>query len=286
MRLDGTLLRDGLPCPISRKESLLLRVLVARAGDLVSSEELQRAGWGETHVSPDSLPRAMSSLRTRLGVEGAIRSYYGRGYCLELPVTRVGSVPLRPLPDRPDLPRLAMAPLVAGPGVAPGVGLEIAEYALLAMGEWDRPRVQVLARESVFSLCRIGLTAVEAARRLQAELAVSGFVRMMGARLRIRQEMVRVADQVQLWCEEFVVDANRLESAGSQMARRLAIRLESAPPAGRQAREAAPAAAETAEDQPGVINQLAAQAENTSSDLEYLERSYDSYQRLRELDGR
>ena len=256
MRPDGMLLRDGVALPISKKGLSLLRVLVSRAGELVSAEELQRAGWGATHVTGDSLPRAISSLRSSLGVPDAIQSFYGRGYCFKLPVERVAVAEVVQMRERPTLPRLAVMPLMGAPGVPNGTGAGISETALLRLGRADAPGALIVARDSVFALCEKGLTAVETGRRVGADLVLCGFVRPLGAKYRLRLEMIRVADHVELWCEEFLVASSELRGAGATGAECLAARLSPY----RRAQSAGQPAT-------GVLERLAAEAEPGDGEL-------------------
>ena len=265
MSPDGSLLKDDVACAISKKEFSLLRVLVSNAGAVVRSEELQRAGWGATHVTTDSLPRAISSLRSRIGVPGAIRSFYGKGYCFMMPVERVFPVEVASLPELPKLPRLSVTPLTGAAGVPSGIGVGIAESALLRLGRSGAPGAMIMSRESVFSLCEKGVSAVEAGRRLGADLVLCGFVRPLGAKYRLRLEMVRVADEVELWCEEFLLARDELRGAGTEVADCLMARL-------------IPHQAETHREKPrmGVIERLA--AEESPRGRQVLRRGFTSYE--------
>jgi DNA-binding response OmpR family regulator len=70
----------------------LLVALVARAGRLVSREELLREVWKDTVVEQSSLNAAMSVLRQALGDEASklIETVPGRGYRFLVPVTTAG----------------------------------------------------------------------------------------------------------------------------------------------------------------------------------------------------
>ena len=92
LRACGTLLGEGGVVPLTPKEEGVLRLLVAAEGRRVSKDEIAGAVWNEP-VSDASLARAVHTLRRRLGDgrDGAcyIRTSYGRGYMLALPVRRV-----------------------------------------------------------------------------------------------------------------------------------------------------------------------------------------------------
>lgn len=76
------LTRDGTLVPLSPRPFDLLTALVARAGDLVTREELLSTVWKDMAVEPSSLNAAMSVLRQAMGPEAAdlIETVPGRGY--------------------------------------------------------------------------------------------------------------------------------------------------------------------------------------------------------------
>lgn len=82
------LTRDGQPISLSPRPFDLLVALVARAGRLVSREELLREVWKDTVVEQSSLNAAMSVLRQALGDEASklIETVPGRGYRFLAPV--------------------------------------------------------------------------------------------------------------------------------------------------------------------------------------------------------
>jgi len=86
LRHDGILLRGSAVITLTPKELAVLRRLLADAGNVTLISDLRQAGWGETHVSADSLPRCISSLRARLEPAQCIATVYKRGYRLTVPV--------------------------------------------------------------------------------------------------------------------------------------------------------------------------------------------------------
>lgn len=90
---DGRLYKHGNPVPLSPKEREVLRLLATAEGRIVSKDEILQTVWGEADVSESSLTRCIHSLRHHLGEDLSdrpyIRTVYGQGYCLDLPVRRV-----------------------------------------------------------------------------------------------------------------------------------------------------------------------------------------------------
>jgi len=61
-----TLLRQGIPQPVEPKAFAVLLMLLRRAGELVTREQLLDAIWGHRHVTPGVLTRAIAQLRAAL----------------------------------------------------------------------------------------------------------------------------------------------------------------------------------------------------------------------------
>lgn len=61
-----TLLREGIPQPVEPKAFAVLLMLLRRAGELVTREQLLDAIWGHRHVTPGVLTRAIAQLRAAL----------------------------------------------------------------------------------------------------------------------------------------------------------------------------------------------------------------------------
>jgi DNA-binding winged helix-turn-helix (wHTH) protein/tetratricopeptide (TPR) repeat protein len=238
LRPDGTLVRGSAVIPLQLKELDLLRALIAKAGQIVPVAELRRAAWGNVHVSPESLPRCISSLRARLEPEDCILTVYKQGYRFELPVKRV-QLDNHPFseedaPGHPSsktsgktraLPRLVILPLSTGPGVPEYLGPGIAEETMLRLGRTRTPVVSVIARDSVFTLVAQGRTAQEVGSALRAELALTGTISALPTHFRLRIEMIRVTDAVQLWAEDFLVLRSLLSYADARLAKRITARI-------------------------------------------------------------
>ncbi|MCX5233104.1 response regulator transcription factor [Streptomyces sp. NBC_00233] len=73
--------RHGIPIPLSPKEFSVLRILMASAGRIVSSEELLERAWDE-NIDPftSTVRITMSKLRAKLGMPSPILTVRGVGY--------------------------------------------------------------------------------------------------------------------------------------------------------------------------------------------------------------
>lgn len=230
LRSDGALFRQMSEVRLPPKELQLLRLFVASAGRIVSAGHLRQSLWGEVYVSPDSLPRCVSSLRAHLGIQDCIQTVYKRGYRFTIPTTLPSPTrrleQVRPVPHEnlhllpASLPRLAVLPLLSGKEVPLDLGTEVAEATILQLSRLRTPAASLLARDSVFALAAGGATALETGLALNAHLALAGSVTALPTHLRIRVEMIRIADAVQLWIEDFLVPRTAL-LAETEAARRI-----------------------------------------------------------------
>jgi len=221
---DGTLRRNGALIHLPPKESGALQLLIARAGQTVSLLELQQALWGDVHVTAESIPKCLSSLRSRLGPEGYIQTVYKRGYRFSAQVHQrtAAAVAL--------LPRLAIMPFATGYSIPEHMGAAIAEETATGLTSLPIPLVSVLARDSVFNLARRGLAAQQIGEMLKANFVLAGTLRALPSHIRLRAEMVRVEDGAQIWVEDVLVPLERVAGLEDELVERLLFRLSSGLP--------------------------------------------------------
>jgi DNA-binding winged helix-turn-helix (wHTH) protein len=233
---DGTLLRDAREVRLAPKELALLRVLIVRAGQVVPLEQLRSSAWGDVHVSADSLPRCVSSLRARLESQSCIQTIYKRGYRFVLPVklislsSQADRSSAQPDTDRrttraTGLPRLAIMPFSTADDVPSFFGTAITDETMIRLARSRNPVAELMARDSVLRLVARGAGAQEAGTALGADLALAGSITALPLHYRLRIEMIRVADAVQLWVEDFLLPridpANVDALAGKRIAARI-----------------------------------------------------------------
>jgi len=216
---DGTLLRGSAVVHLPPKELAALRLLIANAGQIVAPLQLQHELWGGVHVTADSVPRCVSSLRARLEPENCIQTVYKRGYRFTVPVRQDDAPPSLPLP------RLAILPFVPGHTVPEHLGPAVAEETIARLILAQPTSVTVLARDSVFTLARRGLTAHEVGKMLKADLVLTGTLRALPSHFRLRAEMIRVEDGSQIWVEDILNPRARKTGLDIELAERLFLRL-------------------------------------------------------------
>jgi TolB-like protein/tetratricopeptide (TPR) repeat protein len=201
------------------KELAALRLLLANVGQIVSPLQLKHALWGDVHVTADSVPKCLSSLRARLEPEKCIQTVYKRGYCFTAEVRRQG------LPPVGELPRLAILPFATLHAVPKHLGPAIAEETIVLLSNARFPALSILPRDSVFTLVDRGFTAQQIGETLKADLALTGSLRALTSQYRLRAEMIRIEDGTQIWVEDMLVDQNQIAGLESELVRRLAWRL-------------------------------------------------------------
>jgi DNA-binding winged helix-turn-helix (wHTH) protein/predicted Zn-dependent protease len=222
LEADGTLLRGDRPIHIPPKELAALRFLLAHPLRVVTPQELREALWGDVNVTADSVPKCVSSLRALLEPEECIQTIYKRGYRFVAGVRRSGNMP------QGAPPRLAILPFRTGPGVPEYLGETVAEETMARMSGARPATVLVLARDSVFTLARRGLTAQETGEALKADLVLAGTVTALSKHYRLRVEMIRVEDGIQIWVEDLLVERDRMAGLEEVLVDRLTFRLGTA----------------------------------------------------------
>ncbi len=88
------LLRDGEPIRLTQRHFDLLCALVAKAGEVLSKDQLIQIAWREVAVTDNSLEQAISTLRRTLGSRPSdeyIKTEARRGYRFAAPVTRIAT---------------------------------------------------------------------------------------------------------------------------------------------------------------------------------------------------
>ncbi len=216
---DGTLRRGNTEIHLPQKELQALRLLLAHAGETVSPLQLKKALWGDVHVTADSVPRCLSSLRAKLRPDECIQTVYKRGYRFSVPVRRSVET------SQGTGSRLAIVPFVNGFNVPEYLGRAITEGTIARLRRTRLAPGLMRATDSVFTLAGRGLSAHHIGEALGADLVLVGSLSLLPAHYRLRAEMIRVEDGAQLWVEDLL--AARADSADveSELVERLVSRL-------------------------------------------------------------
>ena len=221
---DGTLFHSGTLIHLPPKELEALRLLLAHAGRIVTPQQMRDVLWGDVNVGSDSVTKCVSSLRARLQLEDCIQTVYKRGYrfSANVAVQTVGA-------GGPET-RLAIAPFATQHGVPEYLGYTVAEETAAGLARSRFPVVAVLAQDSVFTLARRGMPAQQIGAALDADFVLTGTLRPLPSQYRLRAEMIRVPDAVQVWTEDVLVPRRRTAGLELELATRLNFRLNAALP--------------------------------------------------------
>jgi DNA-binding winged helix-turn-helix (wHTH) protein/tetratricopeptide (TPR) repeat protein len=217
---DGTLLRGDAALELTAEELAVLRLLLERAGEIVSPLEISRIVSGEEHASGDGPAKCIAALRTRLEPADCIQTVYKRGYRISSAVQTNHSHPA----GAP--PRLVVVPFAVGYGVPEYLGSALADEAATQLCAAASPVATIVARDSVLTLARRGRSGVEIGRLLGAEFVLDGELYATPGRLIFKARMVRVEDGAELWTENLMVNRGHTLSLERELMTRLTSRIQ------------------------------------------------------------
>jgi len=217
---DGAFFRGEAPIHLPPRELGALKLLLANAGQVVTPSQFKQTLWGDVHVTAESVPRCLSSLRARLQPDDCIQTVYKRGYRL------IAEVRLQDVHSAGALPRLAIAPFATETGIPEHLGAVVAEETIARLSNSGKRLAALLARDSVFTLASNGLTALQIGQTLHADLVLAGSLRGLLSHFRLRAEMIRVSDGIQIWAEDLLVERERSGILEAELVARLEIRLQ------------------------------------------------------------
>jgi adenylate cyclase len=193
----------------------VLGVLVGRAGELVSRDEIIALVWPATVVEDNNLNLQIAALRRRLDharSEGScIQTVAGRGYRFIAAVTRVAAeahanaaalLPgaVAPLPDEPSLAVMPFQNMSGDPEqeyFADGMVEEI--ITALSRIRW----LFVIARNSSFTYKGQAVDVKQVGRELGVRYVLEGSVRKAGERVRIAAQLIDATTGAHLWADRF-----------------------------------------------------------------------------------
>jgi DNA-binding winged helix-turn-helix (wHTH) protein/TolB-like protein/Flp pilus assembly protein TadD len=229
----------------------VLMALAARAGEVVSREELFAAAWPGVVVGDEALTQSITKLRRALGDDPRSPAYIEtiskRGYRLAASVVRDAKVP-DPKPMRRPIWRVVIGLLIVPVGIAglwavrgdlvpradivteraPAEWVTVAvlpfessvEEAYLARGIGESLMTELGRLSGLRVISVTGLPPAEAARH--ARYLVSGSVQRQAGRLRAHVRLVDSRTSEQLWSEQLERPADDLFAVQDELIRKLA----------------------------------------------------------------
>ncbi len=189
---------------LTPKAARVLALLLARAGEPVTKDELFGAVWRGTVVSDDALVTCIQELRKALGDDAKkpkfIETRHRRGYRFLAPVN--GAAPAVMAPTE----RVASIAVLPFTDMSPGRDQDylcegLAEELIDALTHVEGLRV--VARSSSFQFRGAGLDVKQVGRDLGVDSLLEGSVRKAGDKLRITVQLIDTRSGYHKWSERF-----------------------------------------------------------------------------------
>jgi len=231
-----------MPVRIQEQPFQVLVMLLERAAEVVTREELRQKLWPEgTFVEfEDSLNTAVRKLRAVLGDSGEnprfIETIAKRGWRFIAPVKRdTESVRSAAAMDGGVSAEKSPSATYSSIAVLPFTNLSsdpsdeyfsdgISEEIINALAKLEGLRVA--ARTSSFSFKGRAVEIGEIARKLGVSTVLEGSVRKAGNRIRITAQLVNAADGFQLWSERYDRELEDIFAVQDEIAHSIADRLK------------------------------------------------------------
>ena len=224
------LYRDARLVNLPPKAADVLALLLTHAGSVVDKPALLEAAWAGRSVGESSLTRTISILRAALCDAGTHGDYITtvskRGYRFSMPVTRSADEASMDGPVS-----IAVLPLNDFNGGQPQEAFcqGLMEEITSALHQRGAGWLRVLARTSCMAYRNTSKRIGVVGRELGVHYVLEGSVRASGRRIRIASQLIRVADEMHVWAENYerrVTDELRLQCVvASQIALEVLERL-------------------------------------------------------------
>jgi TolB-like protein/Flp pilus assembly protein TadD len=196
---------------LTPKAAAVLRLLVSRAGQLVSKEELFALVWSDAMVSDDALTSCVQELRRALEDDARqprfIETRHRRGYrfvaALEETAAAPAAAPAAATAAVEDIAAIAVLPFTDMSAerdqdyLCDGLAEELIN-ALTHVGG-----LRVAARTASFQFRGAGADVREVGLRLGVGSLLEGSVRKAGTRLRVTVQLIEVATGYHRWSQRF-----------------------------------------------------------------------------------
>jgi adenylate cyclase len=204
----GRLWADQRELKLTRKAAAVLGLLIERAGEPVTKQELFASVWSNTVVSDDALTTCIQELRKALGDDAKqpryIETRHRYGYCFVADVASSAPAAMpeaasvsQPLPAIAVLPFMDMSPDRDQDYFCEGLAEELIDALTHVDG------LRVAARSSSFQFRKDGVDLRVVGRTLGVQSVVEGSVRRAGDQLRVTVQLIDVATGYHKWSQRF-----------------------------------------------------------------------------------
>ncbi len=210
--------RGGSHLEMTLKAFDVLQLLVERAGEIVTKEEILDKVWSGSFVEEGNLPVHVSKLRRTLGEsngERFIETVPGTGYRFTAPVETVSSEVWRKQlsgngrrrtdksPTKLAFDSIAVLPM-RNESDDPEIDYLVDGLTESFINSLSRlPDIKVIARDTVFRYKNKGVDPKEVGETLGVATVLSGRIKVIKNRLMISVELINVEDLSQIWGTQF-----------------------------------------------------------------------------------
>lgn len=234
--------KGGVRVRLQDQPFQILTMLLDRAGDVVTREEIRDRLWPDgTFVDFEhSMNAAIKRLRAALGDAAEsprfVETLHRRGYrfiaTVQPPDVPVRTVQVSPSSPRPRLVVLPFANL--GTDTPDYFSDGLTEEMIMQLGRRCANRLGVLARTSSMLYKNVVRGASDIGEALRADYLVEGSVRREGDRVRITAQLIETKGETHLWAESYdrtMADCLAVQTeVATEIATALTLELLPAPP--------------------------------------------------------
>lgn len=203
--------KNGIRIRLQEQPFQILTMLLGRAGDVVTREEIRHRLWPDgTFVDFEhSMNAAIKRLRAALGDTAAdpkfVETLHRRGYRFVAAVRQPEiAVRVTPAPIPSSRPRLVVLPFAnLGTDTPDYFSDGLTEEMIMQLGRRCADRIGVLARTSSMLYKNVTRAASDIGEALRADYLVEGSVRRDGDRLRITAQLIETKGETHLWANSY-----------------------------------------------------------------------------------
>ena len=246
-RGEGLSRRDELgvfvPLPVAPRPLDVLSVLVERAGELITKEEIIAAVWRRSVVENANLTVQIAALRRVLDQgrsEGScIQTVAARGYRFVAPVTRVEKCIQ---PSMASHEAVATLPAGSGRPAAPRLSIVVLPFTDLSEDRGQQyfvdgitedvttdlsrlPHMLVISRNTAFAYQHTRFHTKQIGHELGVRYVLEGSVRRSGRQVRVNAQLIDADTDMHLWAERFDGETGDLLALQNEITSRIAVAL-------------------------------------------------------------
>ncbi|HLM03007.1 MAG TPA: winged helix-turn-helix domain-containing protein [Pyrinomonadaceae bacterium] len=210
---DFRVVKTGAPRRLTPRAFEVLVFLLTNCGRVVGKQELFDSVWKESFVTDNALTRMVKEIRRVIGDDADAPSYIEtvpkRGYRFMAKVEKIESDEATqaekdfPAKTEPGVSSIAVLPFANQSGDADNDYLSEGITEGIINNLSHLANLRVIPRSTVFYFQGRDLGAVEAGRRLNVQMALSGRVLQRGDTLMVNAELVDVSNEAQIWGEQY-----------------------------------------------------------------------------------